>query len=315
MDYSFRYLVERDADLAIISAFEKNKSVRKLFLEGFRKTDSKLLKIYHSYMQQEEGYGFGESDIIFVMEDDNGKFAIFIEDKIKANAQPSQSTRYDIRAKHLIDKNEFSDYRVFLCAPNFYLNGDSKNVVGYKYKVPYEAIARLLPDCLEKSVLETAASGKGCSVIDAGVTNFWKDLRSFIDKYYPEKLVMKGSDTDKPSGSMWQEFATPLKGCIIIFKINTRKIDLEFRQMGPKLDELNRLLSKCGVQETAIRTSKGRSISASIQLEIPEEYGLSFYIPFYGQEQRASLWVEKALRLIDITEALIQSGIKEFPLK
>ena len=315
MIHSFRYLVERDADLAIISAFEKNPSVRKLFLEGFRKTNSKIIEIRHSYMQQEEGYGFGESDIIFIMEDDNGKFAIFIEDKIKANAQPSQSARYDIRAKHLIDKREFNGYRVFLCAPNFYLNGDSKNVVGYKYRVPYEAIARLLPDCLEKSVLETAASGKDCSVIDAGVTNFWKDLRSFIDKYYPEKLVMKGSDTDKPSGSMWQEFATPLKGCVIIFKIDSRKIDLEFRQMGPKLDELNRLLSKCGVQETAIRTAKGRSISASIQLEIPEEYGLSFYIPFYGQEQRVSLWVEKALRLIGITEALIQSGIKEFPLK
>lgn len=314
MKHVFRYLVERDADFAIIGAFEKNQSVRKLFLEGFRKTNSKLIEVRHSYMQQEEGFGFGESDIIFIMEDDNGKFAIFIEDKIKANAQPSQSSRYDVRAKHLIDKNEFSEYRVFLCAPNFYLNGDSKNVVGYKYRIPYEAITRLLPECIEKSVLETAASGKGCSVIDAGVTNFWKDLRAFINIYYPNKLVMKGSDSDKPSGSMWQEFATPIKGCILIMKIDSRKIDLEFKQMGQNLDKLNKLLENFGIKERAIRTSKGRSKSASIQLEIPEEYGLSFYVPFYGQEQNVSVWIENAIKLMNVVDILKQHDIKEFPM-
>ena len=313
MKYVFRYLVERDADFAIIGAFEKNQSVRKLFLEGFRKTDSKLVEVRHSYMQQEEEFGFGESDIIFIMEDDNGKFAIFIEDKIKANAQPSQSYRYDVRAKHLMSRKEFDDYRVFLCAPSFYINGDSKNVVGYKYRISYEEIVKLLPDCIEKSVLETAASGKSCSVIDSGVTNFWRDLRTFINSYYPNKLVMKGSDSNKPSGSVWQEFATPIKGCVIVMKIDSRKIDLEFKQMGQNIDALNKILADYGIKEKAIRTAKGRSKSASIQLEIPEEYGLSFYVPFYGQEQKASFWIESAIKLMEIVRLLQQHNITKFP--
>ena len=314
MEHLFRYIVERDADLAIISSFEKYKSVRRLFLEGFRKLNSKIIKVLHSYMQQEEGYSVGESDIIFIMEDDNGRFAIFIEDKIKANAQPYQRERYDVRAEHLKVKEIFSTYRVFLCAPNFYINSESNNVYGYENKVSYEAITRLLPEGLEKSVLEAASNKKGCSVVDAGVTNFWKNMREFVDTYYKYRIVMKGKSTDKPSGSMWQDFATPIKGCVITLKVDSRKIDLEFSQMGHRKDELNKLLVDCEIQEPAIRTSKGTSASASIEIDIPEDYGLSFYVPFYGQEQRVAYWLEKVLYLLDITNTLVQNNITEFPL-
>lgn len=314
MEHRFRYLVERDADFAIIGAFEKSKTVRKLFLESFRSTNAKLLEVRHSYMQQEIGYGIGESDIIFIMEDDNGKFAIFIEDKIKANAQPSQAERYKVRADQLKQNGEFDDYRIFLCAPNRYLNQDSKNVTGYKYKVPYEAIVRLLPEGVEKSILEKAALSDSCTVADAGVTNFWKNLRSFINTYYSDKLIMKGKSEDKPSGSMWQEFKTDVNGCIIIMKINSRKIDLEFKGMGQRLDELNSILESHGLQK-AIRTNKGRSTSASIEIEINEENGMSFYSPFNEQESNAVVWIEKAIELMNVATALKNKGYNEFPLK
>ena len=314
MEHRFRYLVERDADFAIIGAFEKNKTVRKLFLESFRNVNAKLLEVRHSYMQQEIGYGIGESDIIFIMEDDNGKFAIFIEDKIKANAQPNQAERYVVRANQLKDNKEFDDYRVFLCAPNRYLNQDSKNVAGYKYKVPYEAIVRLLPEGVEKSILEKAALSDSCTVADAGVTNFWKNLRTFINTYYSNKLIMKGKAEDKPSGSMWQEFKTDIPGCIIVMKINSRKIDLEFKGMGPRLDELNSILDNLGLQK-AIRTNKGRSTSASIEIEINEENGMSFYSPFNEQESNAVVWIEKAMELMNIASILKSKNYNEFPLK
>ena len=93
-------------------------------------------------------------------------------------------------------------------------------------------------------------------------------------------------------------------------KIDSRKIDLEFKQMGQNLEELNNILADCGIKEKAIRTLKGRSKSASIQFEIPEEYGLSFNIPFYEQEQEASYWIETTIKLVNIAVVLRQHNIK-----
>ena len=312
-NYSFRYLVERDADFAIISAFEKYSKVRSLFLSGFRSLDSKLVEVKHSYMQQEVGHGYGESDIIFIMEDEQGKFAIFIEDKIKAKAQPYQRERYEIRAKNMQETHCFKDYRVFLCAPEYYLSGDSNNVKGYERKIPYKAIIDRLPNCFERSILEKASSDKNCTVTDTGVTNFWKKMREYIESYYSSELVMKGKASNKPSGSMWQEFETGIEGCSIYMKIDSRKVDLEFSQMGLRINELNSLLKRFGI-EPAIRTNKGRSKSASIKKEIDEENALSFYIPFEEQLSNVDVWVAKAIELMKVVKTLKKNNINKFPI-
>lgn len=313
MKHTFRYLVERDADFAIINAFEKNKEVRKLFLSGYRDLNSIIIETRHSFMQQEVGYGYGESDIIFILEDKKGKYAIFIEDKINADAQPSQRERYEIRAKQLKSKGDFEDYKVFLCAPNSYVNKETKNTVGYENKIPYEAIERVLPEGLDKDILSTVSSGKSCSVVDSGVTNFWKNLRVFVNNNYNDILKMKGKSSDKPSGSMWQEFDTGIKGCCIYLKIDTRKVELEFQGMGSKLDQLNILLTNLNLP-TAIRTSKGKSKSASIQFEIPEEYGLTFYSPFLEQENRVIYWLNKAVELQGMAKTLKENNYINFPI-
>ena len=312
MDYKFRYIVERDADFAIINAFTRSNDIRQLFLNGFRSKDSKIIKVYHSYMQQEKS-GVGESDIIFIMEDEKGKFGIFIEDKIKANAQPRQAERYKERADQLKRAKEINDYKIFLCAPQVYLSKDSENVKGYKDNlIAYERIVNLLEDGLDKSILAFASSDETNS--DEGVTNFWNNMREFINTYYPNKLVMKGKSGKKPAGSMWQEFATDIDGCIINMKIDSRKIALEFKQMGPRLDELNALLNEYGIKHEAIRTNKGKSVSASIQFDIEEQYGLSFYMPFKGQEEKANIWIEKAIKLAEIANKLKENNVQGFPL-
>ena len=317
MKHTFRYLVERDADFAIISAFEKNKEVRKLFLEGFRDVDSQIIETRHSYMQQEEGFSIGESDIVFFMEDSKGPFAILIEDKIKANAQPNQAERYKVRAKNLKingKKLSESDTRIFLCAPKSYLNPDSENVKGYEHLIKYEDIVVLLPEgSLERSVLEQASREDSCVVPDQGVTNFWNGMRSFVDKYYKGKLLMKGKAGNKPSGSVWQEFDTGIDGCILVMKVDQRKVALEFKQMGPRLDELNNLLKNLKINKEAIRTNKGKSVSASIQIDIDEQYGMLCSSSFKEQEDKAVEWANKAIGLMDIV-ATLKDKIKQFPL-
>ncbi len=318
MKHIFRYLIERDADFAIVSAFEKNKEVRQLFLEGFRDVDSKIIEVRHSYMQQEEGYGVGESDIVFFMEDNKGPFAILIEDKIKANAQPNQAERYKVRAKNIelnCQKLGEANTRIFLCAPSNYLSPDSINVRGYDHLIAYEQIVNLLPpNSLEKSVLEQASSEGSCVVPDAGVTNFWKGMRSFVETYYNGKLHMKGKNGNKPSGSVWQEFETGIEGCILVMKIDQRKIALEFKQMGVRKDELNDLFKKLGIKHEAIRTNKGKSVSASIQIDIDEQYGMFCASSFEEQKAKAAVWIENALKLMEVVSTLKNSNITSFPL-
>ena len=93
MKYTFESVIERDADFAIINAFSRNKKVRELFLNKIGRDDGEIKEVYHSLVQQEEGYGIGESDIVLVLEDKNGAFGIMIEDKINADAQPNQRER------------------------------------------------------------------------------------------------------------------------------------------------------------------------------------------------------------------------------
>ena len=124
---------------------------------------------------------------------------------------------------------------------------------------------------------------------------------------------MKGKSEDKPSGSMWQEFETGILGCSIILKINSRIVELEFKQMGSNLNELNALLKSFGIIEEAKRTNKGKSKSASIQIRIEEDYGLNFYFPFIEQEKKAIIWLDKAVRLMEIVNIIKNNGVISFP--
>ncbi len=312
MSHSFRYLVERDADFAIISAFERNVSVRKLFLENYRELDAKIIETRHSYMQQEIDYSFGESDIIFIMEDANGKFAILIEDKIKANAQPNQSKRYEDRAKSLEKTEKLTGTKIFLCAPDFYLKADSENTKGYENQISYEKICNVISEGLEKDILETASKNRACAVADAGVTSFWIALRAIVNKYYKDRLRMKGVPKEKSSGSVWQEFETGIKGCALYMKVNSRIIELEFKQMGEKLDKLNSLLSSINAKE-AVRTNNGKSVSASLQIKIKEVNGLSFYEPLDTQAENVGVWLGECMSLMGIVEKIKAKGITQFP--
>ena len=312
IDYTFRYIVERDADFAIINAFEQSKSVRKLFLKNFRSPNAKLVEVKHSYMQQEPEYGFGESDIIFLMEDKEGLFGIFVENKIKAKAQPLQRERYDVRANQFVELD--GNYKVFLCAPTQYLKQDSKDVNAYENQIAYKKIIERMPYGVERSILEKAEEGNSCTMVDSGVTSFWSSFYDFIKENYEGVLTLKGSKKDRPSGSMWQEFETGINGCFLTMKVDSRRIDLEFAGMGLKLSDLNALFKRLNINNEAIRTNKGKSKSASIILEIDEEYGVSFYVPFEEQIHKVCFWINKIIELNKYIKILKEQNYLKFPI-
>ena len=88
MEIILKSAFERDVDLVLVRAFYEYNDVAKLFL---RKGDE-ILEVQHSAMELH-----GESDLQIVVKRNQKRYAILIEDKIDAPAQPNQYI------KHLIN--------------------------------------------------------------------------------------------------------------------------------------------------------------------------------------------------------------------
>ena len=303
MKYTFESIIERDADFAIINAFIRNKKVRGLFLNKIVKKDSEIKEAYHSLVQQEEGYGVGESDIVFVLKDEDGLFGIMIEDKINADAQPNQRERYDIRAKELVKKGIFDKHYVFLCAPQSYL--DSMMANKYELKISYEDIINQLDDGLDKAILIKGTQGGTTVIKSEPVTDFWNRLYNYVDCNYPD-LQLSGKPGDRAANSLWPEFKTVINGCVIVMKSNRGIIDLEFSGMGKRLYELELKLNKIGVTQKPVQTKK----SASLRYEFKKEEFISFNESFDLQIKNITKWLEKITEFYNLTKRLYEKGMR-----
>ncbi len=276
MKYIFGSVIERDADYALINAFLTNDKVRKLFLDLISRNDGEIEEVYHSLVQKEEGHGVGESDIVFVIKDNLGRFGLMIENKINADAQPNQRERYDIRAKELKKLGIFDKYYVFLCAPQSYLG--SMMAKDYERKVPYEKITSLLDEGLDKAILLKSSEGGVTIIKSESVTEFWNKLYKHVHDYYSD-LHIVGKLRDRSSKSLWPEFRTVINGCNIVMKTDRGIIDLEFSGMGKRLYELELKLHEMGVSLKPVQTGK----SASLRYKFEEKDYLSFNEDFEKQ--------------------------------
>lgn len=303
MKYIFGSVIERDADYALINAFLTNGKVRKLFLDLISRNDGEIEEVYHSLVQIEDGHGVGESDIVFVIKDNLGRFSIMIENKINADAQPNQRERYDIRAKELKKLGIFDKYYVFLCAPQSYLG--SMMAKDYERKVPYEKITSLLDEGLDKAILLKSSEGGVTIIKSESVTEFWNKLYKHVHDYYSD-LHIVGKLRDRSSKSLWPEFRTVINGCNIVMKTDRGIIDLEFSGMGKRLYELELKLHEMGVSLKPVQTGK----SASLRYKFEEKDYLSFNEDFEKQIDTVNKWLDKAMEFNDLTKKLYEKGLK-----
>jgi hypothetical protein len=89
----------------------------------------------------------GESDLVVVYEEGDGarRFALLIEDKIDAPLQPQQESRYRLRAQREIDRGDYQEYEVVLCAPAAYVETHPE-ATAFDRQISYEAIAAFLKE-------------------------------------------------------------------------------------------------------------------------------------------------------------------------
>ena len=230
---------ERDTDFAIISSFINKKEVRSLFFERIN-NEGELVKVFHSKTQIESDGHDGESDIILICENKNGKFAIFIEDKIAADPQPSQRQRYEDRANLLKVEEGYDKYYVVLCAPQAYLDTEKAN--GYEIKISHEEINACLDESdFEKHIFDfsTLEKKQGYVVVkNDAVTDFWDNLYKYIEMMHPHLVNKKKISAPRGGKAAWPAFNTGVKGLVIRWKTNFNCVDLEFAGIESNLNIL-----------------------------------------------------------------------------
>lgn len=255
---------ERDVDLYIINKFLSDKSFKDLFLNKINKLGFDVKECIHSYFDND-----GESDITVILEKDNNRIALLIEDKIDAIAMPEQRNRYDLRGNKGVDDNKYNQYFVFIIAPKDYLE-NNEEAKKYEYKISYEEILQYIgeEDIYGNILLQVALEEKkkGYSVIeDKKVTLFWQKYYDFIEKYYPQ-LNIKRYYGPRGANAWWPGFFTPIKNIRIDHKSNQGYVDLKFDGVGEYFSEISEILKdKLDKDMSIVKTGK----SMSIRIKVP----------------------------------------------
>lgn len=263
MKFKLEKVLERDIDLLIINQMI-NGNLLNLFLKKINISEHSINSIEHSNMDNE----LGESDITIIISDEKKRIGLLIEDKIDAPAMDLQPERYIERGKKGILDKKYDDFKVFIIAPQKYLDTDS-SAKKYEVQISYEELLKELSnDLYAKILLEKAIEEKekGYIIIENEmVTNFWKNYYAFIRNYYPQ---IKIHEINGPRGSnaSWPELHTDHKKVKIIHKADRGYMDLTFSKMADYINVFNKYIKQVDSDFKIVETGK----SLAVRLEVPK---------------------------------------------
>ena len=237
-------ILERDMDLLIIEEFISSRDFATLFLDATNiDRNSDIISIQRSLRFQ-----MGESDIVVILKTPQGtNIGLHIEDKVNAEAQQEQYSRYEERASLLSEDLGYSEYRVCITAPQHYLNTNDE-ARKYPASVSYEKIRDYFEyqDTIRakfKLALLNCALGKKdvtIAVPNTAVTNFWNELeRIAISK----NLNMSAATNQHGKESKFIRFKTIIPKVYVIYKARHGYVDLQFPNMAGKLAFLANVIS------------------------------------------------------------------------
>ena len=264
------YIAEKDMDFIIIEEFVSSREFSNIFTKKINLFDYKVLKAVHSMVD----VTYGESDIVLVLETENGNVGILIENKIDAIAMPEQYDRYEKRALKLIEQGIFSSYHIFIVAPYLYLKTNYE-ASKYPNQTSYEEILDYFTNREEprfrfkEVVVKNAITKKrnGYTPIeDEAVTLFWQEYYNFKNEHFPH-LILNEVKGPRGANATWPWFDTKFKYVRIAHKTDRGFVDLTLGRMGNYLSEIKAYLSnKLREDMTVVKTNK----SISVRIRVPE---------------------------------------------
>ena len=305
MEFSIEKVCERDIDLYIINKFLNDSKFKELFLKKINCKNYQVCKCLHSFADEN-----GESDITIILENDNRKIGLLIEDKINAIAMQKQYERYILRAEKQKHKGLFDNYYIFIIAPKSYIDSNNE-AQKYDNKISYEEILDYISgDVYGESLIKKAIEGKkkGYEVVEnKPVTLFWEKYYDMVENRFSD-LELKTKRGAKGSKTDWPVFHTPIKKIQITHESNKGLLELRFRNLSQYYYEVYNIVKNVLKENMKLKRT-GKSLA--IRIDVPE---IDFKKGFEEQEENVIKCLEevkelqKFMRKIDYKEILRLDG-------
>lgn len=278
--------MENRATCSLCSVYEHDMDV--LFMQGLLsdegflalllgKTDwnGKGLKPVHGELSNTE-LDLGETDITVILTDGSEQYALLIEDKIDAVAQPEQHQRYIKRGKKGVRAGSYADYRVFIVCPERY-HASNDEAKKYEHYVSYEECAAYFAgksDAMSSlryqeimQALEKAKRPSNVTVVDAA-NAFFKQYCEYQRKHYPALDIR----TKETSNGYWVKYRTglPYEKIDLVHKMPNGCVDLTFYGSRNKLDALQIIcewFNEHGLPELCAQPAEKAAV---LRINVPE---------------------------------------------
>ena len=307
MEFSIEKVSERDIDLYIINKFINDSKFKELFLEKINCKNYQVCKCLHSFSDEN-----GESDITIILENDNRKIGLLIEDKINAKAMPEQYERYILRAEKQKHEGLFDNYYIFIIAPKSYIDSNTE-AKKYDNKISYEEILDYISgDVYGESLIKKAIEEKkkGYEVIEnKAVTLFWEKYYEMVENRFSD-LKLNRYEGARGSDANWPIFFTPIEKIQIFHKSDRGFVDLTIRSVSQYYFEVYDIVKNV-LKENMTLQKTGKSLA--IRIRVPK---IDFEKDFKEQEENVIKCLEvvrelqEFMRKIDYMEILRLDGKK-----
>ena len=305
MEFNIKKVYERDIDLYIINKFINDSKFKELFLKKINCQNYQVCKCLHSFSDEN-----GESDIIIILENDNRKIGLLIEDKINAKAMPEQYKRYILRAEKQKHEGLFDNYYIFIIAPKSYIDSNNE-AQKYDNKISYEEILDYISgDVYGESLIKKAIEEKkkGYDVVEnKAVTLFWEKYYEMVENRFSD-LKLNRYEGARGSDANWPIFFTPIEKIQIFHKSDRGFVDLTIRSVSQYYSEVYDIVKNV-LKENMTLQKTGKSLA--IRIVVPK---IDFEKDFKEQEENVIKCLEvvrelqKFMRKIDYMEILRLDG-------
>lgn len=300
MEFNIEKVYERDIDLYIINKFINDSKFKELFLKKINCQNYQVCKCLHSFSDEH-----GESDITIILENDNRKIGLLIEDKINAIAMPKQYERYILRAEKQKHEGLFDNYYIFIIAPKSYIDSNTE-AKKYDNKISYEEILDYISgDVYGESLIKEAIEEKkkGYEVIENKlVTLFWEKYYEIVENKFSD-LKLNRNEGARGSDANWPIFLTPIKKIKIFHKADRGFVDLTFRRVSQYYFEAYDIVKNV-LKENMTLQQTGRSLA--IRIIVPK---IDFEKDFEEQEEKVIQCLEVVRELQEFMRKIDYRGI------
>ena len=265
---------EHDMDVMLMQALLTDYTFLDLFIGKTDWSGLDLKPIHAEISNSDEN--LGETDITVILSDGTSKFALLIEDKIDAVAQPDQHDRYVKRGSKAVRNGLYVAYKVFIVCPQKYYDADDE-AKKYEHFVSYEECAehfRKSTDSMSniryQEVMQAISKAKRPPqvTINEDANSFFRKYREYQREHFPQ-LEMRTKET---ANGYWVDYRTrfPYQQAYLLHKLADGEVDITFNRgkgRASVLDAICDWFNKNGFTEISAPVT-GKSVA--LRMNVPK---------------------------------------------